>query len=145
MVAELRIVVPTGVGVATCANASPVVTDSSSTANSRRVDQLTFPCPIDAPRAGRLFTAPPASCVGTSRNRLCIGSHLLMFRRSAHRQLMVTRKVMSADPPLGIDGTVTSTPLTVGLPFAWAPSESPEVSVTEAPLRVIELATYVTF
>ena len=71
-VAELRIVVPTGVGVATCASAAPCATRSRRTADALAANRR----PIDAPKAGRLFTVPPASCVGTCRDRLCIGSHL---------------------------------------------------------------------
>jgi hypothetical protein len=83
-VATFWMVLPAG--LATCAEA-PAHTLSNAKAaetwrknlqaadrHSKNEESRTFVPPIDAPRAGRLFTVPPASCVGAPNGGLCISS-----------------------------------------------------------------------
>jgi hypothetical protein len=49
---------------------------------------------MDAPKAGWLFTIPPASCVGALCDELCIDSHLHESPHSGD----VSRMVVISDP-----------------------------------------------
>ena len=83
-VATLWIAVPAGVTV--CARAGR--DDSNSKPASATPARRAIHAPIDTPRAGRLFTVPPALCVTAANDGLCID-----------QLLIVTRNVTVAVPP----------------------------------------------
>src|SRR5687767_12498616 len=72
-VATLSIEVPAGVTV--CARAGSDISNRPASAQPAR---RAIHAPIDTPRAGRLFAAPPALCITVCEDLLCIDQLLIV-------------------------------------------------------------------